>query len=166
MGAGKSKVRGRVNYNNNIAYHKYKKQYPDSDVTKQQFSDILLESNFAIRDTILDNPLGFKLPLSIGYIAVDKFKPNKQFKPIDWVASRRLGRQIPRTNLHTFGYTFKVKLYKNPSFRPMLGYIMNAHRLLKRKLAQNIIKEDKQYISIDPTYFSRRFRIDKIIKQP
>lgn len=164
MSSKPNKVRGRIGFINRHTYKAFIAKHPNETITYEQYIQILKASNAAIRDHILDHPLGFKLPYNLGYIAVDKFKGLKNYMAVDWINSRRLGRRIPLLNLHSFGYFFKIKLYKNPRIKPLQIYKMNPHRLINRKL--NIkIREGREYLEIDRSYFSNRFRIGNQIKE-
>ncbi len=164
MGSSKNKVRGRVDYIHRFTYKAFLKKYPDTPVTYNQFVEILKLSNNVIGEYIIENPLGFKLPYNMGYLAVDKFRPGKKHFSMDWAATRKFGKPIPNLNLHSFGYVFKVKLYKNNRLKPFLLHKMDAHRFLKRRIAQKIKSGKYEYISIDKSYYNRRFQIDKITK--
>lgn len=164
MGSGKSKISGRINYIKREEYNLFIEKYPSSEVTYDEFITVLKESTNVIKNQILDNPLGFKLPHNLGYIAVDKFKPNKKFVAVDWVNTRKLKKLVPLTNFHTFGHTYKIKLYKNSKVKPLFAYNMDAHRLLKRQLAKCIKENKRQYINIDRSYYSRRFNINNYLK--
>lgn len=165
MGAGSNKIVERVNYVNRGEYELFKLKYPDSEITYHTFINILKESTKAIRGHILDNPLGFKLPHNIGYIAVDKFKSKHDYIAVDWVNTKRLGHYIPLTNFHSFGYMYKIKFYPNMRINPIKNYALEAHRILKRMLATNIKQNLRQYISIDRSYYSRRFRIENFLNK-
>lgn len=164
MSAKPNKVRNRVGLINKQIYKAFIQKHPSVDVSEQQFLTILKESTKTIRDHILENPLGFKLPYELGYIAVDKFKGLKDYFGVNWIETRRLGKLIPLLNLHSFGYFFKVKFYPNPRIKPLQVYKMNAHRKLNRMLAKKI-KEGKEYIPIDKSYYSNRFKIGQTVKQ-
>lgn len=165
MGAGLSKVRNRTSLISRNQYKAFIKSHPKSTVTYEQFIAVLTESNKAIKEFILTNELGFKLPKNIGYIAVDKFKPNRKFTAVDWPNTLRLGKIIPLTNFHTFGYTFKIKLYKNQRMKPLEAYVMTPHRLLNRELAKRIKEGKQNYINLDKSYFSKRFTIENYLKE-
>lgn len=163
MSHKKNKITGRKGFVNRIGYKAFKAKYPGEQITYDEYISVLKASNMAIRDHILDNPLGFKLPYNIGYLAVDKFKGLSHYVAVDWVNSRRLGKLIPLTNLHSFGYFYKIKMYKNPKVKPLLVYRMEAHRIIKRMLAAKI-KAGKEYLQIDRGYFSKRFHIGETLK--
>lgn len=164
MGSGKTKIVNRVSYIKRQEYNLFIKKYPTSGITYIDFINILKGSNMVIKDQILDNPLGFKAPYNLGYFAVDRFKTSKKFVAIDWVNTKKLGKVVPLTNFHSFGHAYKIKLYKNPKMVSLFVYKMDAHRLLKRQLAKYIKEEKRQYIHIDKSYYSKRFNINKYLK--
>lgn len=163
MGIGKNKIQNRVGYINRESYNLFKEKYPENPTTYKQYIEVLKESTVAIHDHILDNPLGFKLPYNLGYIAVHKFKAKDDQTAVDWVNTRKLGRRIPLTNMHSFGYMYKIKYYPNPRVQPIKNFMFKAHRLLNRDLGKNIKQNLREYISIDRSYFSKRFNIDNYI---
>lgn len=165
MGAGKNKIVDRINYINREEYELFKEKYPTSSISYNNFINILKHSTKSIRDCILDNPLGFKLPYNLGYIAVDKFKSKRDYIAVDWVNSKRLGKRVPLTNFHSFGFMYKIKFYPNLRIVPIKNYALDAHRVLKRMLAVNIKQNLKQYIGIDRSYYSRRFNIDNLLNK-
>jgi hypothetical protein len=164
MGFGKNKIQNRANFINRETYVAFKEKFPDSKITYEQFILILKESTSTIRDHILDNPLGFKLPYNLGYIAVDKFKAKDDYVCIDWQATRRLGKRVPLTNLHSFGHIYKIKFFPNPRVHPLKNYAFKGHRILNRMLAANIKQNLREYINIERNYFSKRFNIDNYLK--
>lgn len=165
MGAGKNKIQNRISYINHKEYNLFKEKYPNTHINYNTFITVLKESTKTIRDHVLDNPLGFKLPYNLGYIAVDKFKAKKSYVAIDWVNTKRLGKHVPLTNLHSFGYMYKIKFYPNLRILPIKNYALDAHRVMKRMLAYIIKNDIHQYINIDRSYYSRRFRIDNLINK-
>lgn len=162
MSSGKYKTKNRINYSIAKYYEEFKEQNPNTKITAKQYVEILKESNRLIAVAILENPQGFKLPNNIGYIAIDKYKVREK-KPIDWTTTHKLKKLTFLTNLHSFGYIYRIRLYKNPSKTNLDLYVFKAQRLLKRSLAQKIFA-GKEYEHIDRTAFSRRFSIDKIFK--
>lgn len=163
MGVGKNKIQHRVNFINRESYNAFKAKFPESKITYNQYITVLKESTAAIRDHVLDNPLGFKLPYHFGYIAVDKFKAKAEYTAVDWINTRRLGRRVPLTNLHSFGYMFKIKFYPNPRIHCLKNYMFKPHRVINRMLGANIKQNLREYISIERNYFSKRFTIDNYL---
>lgn len=164
MGSNLNKIRERVGFINRETYLAFKEKYPDENITYSQYMQVLKESTRAIRDHVLENPLGFKLPYNLGYIAVDKYKPRSTFNVWDLRNSKLLHKQVPFLNLHSFGYMFKIRFYPNTRIKPLNVYKMNPHRIINRMLAKSI-KGGKEYLEIDRSYYSRRFRIDETINK-
>lgn len=164
MGSAKSKVTGRINYISKKEYLLFITKYPNSGISYEEFIKVLKQSTVRIKDTVLENPLGFKLPYNIGYITVRKFKTSKKYFAVDWVNTLKLGKRIPLTNFHSFGYGFKIDFFKNPKIKPLQVYKMNAHRSLNRALAQIIKTKENPYIELDKNYFSKRFNIENYLK--
>lgn len=164
MGANQNKVTGRINFVNHKTYKNFVKKYPQTTIRYEDFITILKTSNSFIRDSILNNPLGFKLPYELGYIAINKFKPGKKHVAIDWVNTLKYKKKIPLLNLHSFGYSYKINLYKHSTVAPIKVYNFSAHRILKRMLAARIKSGAEHYIEIDSTYYTKRHRIDKLTK--
>lgn len=159
---GLNKIRGRIGFINRISYKKFILKYPKSEITYEKYVNILKESNKTIRDHILVNELGFKLPLNLGYIAITKFKQRDNYKVTDWKNTKLLQKIIPIMNFHSFGYMFKIKLYKNNRIKPFEIYQMQAHRIIKRMLAQRIKSGKQNYLELDNSYFNKRFSIERI----
>lgn len=165
MSSGLYKTKNRVNHSTAKAYKEFKLKHPTIDITSQQYVDIVKRSNELIATAILENPYGFKLPEQLGYIAIDKFKPKKgsRIKPIDWITTNKTGKLTYLTNLHSFGFIYVIKWYKNPNRKFLDCYVFKAQKKLNRALAQKI-KAGKDYTKIDRSFFNRRFSIDKIFK--
>lgn len=161
---GVNKIGNRVNLLNKENYNEFKLKYPESDITYNNFVTILKESNELINYYILENELGFKLPNNLGYIAVNKFKQRGTYRVIDWKNTNKFNKIVPNLNLHSFGYMYTINLFKNPKSNALQVYKFNAHRLLKRELAQKI-KKGKDYYSIDRNFFSKRLNIDNYLKE-
>jgi hypothetical protein len=98
---------------NNIITEELYKSFKEEnaiEIDYETFRNIILKSNGIIVDIIANEALGFKLPESMGYIVVTKYKSNK--KAIDWKNTKKYGKVIYHTNLHSFGYTSHIKWCK------------------------------------------------------
>lgn len=162
MGTGLNKVRNRTGFVNRASYKDFIKKNPKSNIEYDKYIQILKESNKTIRECILTNELGFKLPLNLGYIAITKFKQRDNYVVTDWQNSVKYKKLIPLTNLHSFGWMFKIKFYKNHRIKPLEIYQMQAHRNIKRMLAQKIKSGQQNYLELDNSYFNKRFSIERI----
>lgn len=164
MVKGVNKVRDRKGYINRQTYNDFVEKYPTTTITYQQFIQTLKQSNAAAREYILTNELGFKLPYNLGYIAVTKFKQKETYKVTDWKNTNILKKIIPLTNFHSFGWMFKIKMYKNKKITPLQVYQMTAHRIIKRMLAAKIKEGKQNYIELEHAFFNKRFAISSIFK--
>ena len=108
------------------------------ELTDKEIRHVIITSNEEIAKTVAEHDEGFKLPESLGYIAVTKYKSKK--RAIDWVNSKKLKRKIYLTNLHSFGYIHHIKWYKKGSSNVALidAYILEPCRLLKRDVASKV----------------------------
>lgn len=168
MGSNKNKITGRITYNNKPTYTEFsntsKHVKSGLDISYEEYKKIISESNLEISNIILENELGFKLPLNIGYIAVTKFKQKDNYIVTDWANTRKFNKVIPQLNFHSMGHMYKIKLFKNNKLVPFRVYFMQAHRSLKRRLAAIIKKGKSNYLNLDNSYFTSKFNINKIFK--
>lgn len=75
------------------------------------FVTIINTSNEVIRRMCTTNIQGFKMPESLGYIAVTRYQPKPGARSIDWKRTRELGTRVYHTNFHSFGYKPKISWY-------------------------------------------------------
>lgn len=165
MGIGLNKIKNREGFVNRESYNLFIEKNKDSKITYEQYILILKNSLRITKQYILENPLGFKMPNNLGYITVCKYKPKTNRTPIDWVASKKLGKHVPLTNLHTFGYMYSINLYANPTIHSIKNYQFVPHRKLKRELGAQLKSGFNQHIHVDKSYFSRRFNIDNLLNK-
>lgn len=90
-------------------------------------------------------------------------KVESRIKPVDWITTNQTGKLTYLTNLHSFGYIYVIKIYKNPNKKNIDCYVFKPQKELKQALAKKI-KGGKDYHKLDRSFFSRRFSIDKIFK--
>lgn len=139
-----------------------KKDLPEIKyLTKQQVSAIIKESNKCIADHVITQPLGFKLPLQLGYLCVSKYMPKPYKVIVDWGSSKKFKKEIPFTNLHTFGYVYQIRWFKNPKNSTFNLYRHMAKRCVKRELAKNI-RAGTDFLALDRSYFEKKFNINNI----
>lgn len=172
MGAGLNKIRNRKGYINRKSYLEfiktsyYQKYISNGNppISYEEYIQTLKDSNAEIVEQILNNELGFKLPNNLGYIAINKFKQKKDYVVTDWQNSKKFSKFIPQLNLHTMGYMFKIKLFKNNNIKPLRVYFMQSHRTFKRELAKRLKEGKQKYLELDNSYFNKRFSIENIFK--
>jgi len=98
-----------------------------------------------LRDQIVEKSFEIKLPFNLGHLSVVKKKAeykNLKSMPIDWVASKKAGKQVRLFNTHTSGYSYSffwsrkyctVKNKNNYLFRPTRANSRRVAALVKNK---------------------------------
>lgn len=118
-------------------------------VDYKTFCEIIQKTNLIIRNSIVEEEAGIKLPESLGHIIVVKYKSKKV--PTDWVNSVKHKKKIPLLNLHSFGYIYHIKWFKiAASCANLYVYKFIPYRRLKRSVAK-AIKEGKKYFKWENT---------------
>jgi hypothetical protein len=123
------------------------------DITFEDFKNIIWTSNQIMADCIAEEEAGIEMPERLGNVVVTKYKGSKKKIPIDWVNSRRLGKQIPLLNLHSFGFIHHIKWFKMICiFKNRNIYKFEPYRLLKRAVAAKV-KAGKRFHQWDDSDF-------------
>lgn len=172
MGTGLNRVRNRVGYNNIETYKQFldSKLYTDyltkynKEISITDYKKIISETASTIRDEVINNAIGFKLPNALGYLCVIKFEQKDSYRVIDWGKTHTTGKTIHNMNLHSFGNMFKIKLFKNSYYHQFKNYAFVAHRIFKRQLAKQIKSGKQNYLPLDYSYFGKSFKINNILK--
>lgn len=139
---------------------KYKK-YTHADLKK-----IFDTANLHIREAIYNDPSGFRLPNSLGILAINKYKTNKLI--VDRKSSSLFKKEIPFLNLHSFGYMFNIKYCRvtNSNYKSLLKcFKFVPERNFKRGLAK-IIKETggEKYMAISNQSFLTKIALTKLFR--
>lgn len=136
---------------NNILGKKYNKKFNEDtklDISEKLQNQIIRASNQELANIIIAGEDGVRLPKGLGVIVVSKYK-TKKLAP-DFHTSKKVGKKVYYTNLHTYGYQFKIKWYRVDSTMLAFGgiYKFKACRLLSRAVAAHGKKTNGS------TYFS------------
>jgi len=163
---GKSLTGERYIIVNPKFFKKFKEDNPDIKISYKEFYDIISSANLKLQEGILNDPSGFKFPLNIGYLAVQKFKPTNRL--INRIHRRMTGRSVFNLNLHSFEWMFKVRWFKTTESRmtsKLHCYQFKACRAMKSKLSE-IIKSTggTKYVQYDTKHFYSRKLLEKINK--
>lgn len=117
-----------------ISVKLWKKYVKDSgsDVSYEDFKNILAESMSEIRKWVLKEPIGFQMP-GLGNVAVNRFKPKKDFKTF----INTTKGPVKNHNLHTGGDAFHLRWYHSSSSysKRMPYWFLKASRAFNRELA-------------------------------
>lgn len=102
------------------------------------FKKVIRTTCKKMAEAIASEPEGIQLP-GLGYIIVHKYKPKKI--PLNRVSTKRMGKNVPFLNLHSFGYMYKIMWYrKGMKVRNITVYNLKKDRTMKKALSDNIKK--------------------------
>lgn len=148
-----------------IKLHKRFMEATGISVSYSDFTSVIQESNILIRDIILNNPQGFKVPDMLGNLAVTKYKSKASTRIIDWGKTNKTGVRVYHNNFHTFGYKMRIQWYADTlaKCRNINIYKFIPDRLFARELAKSIFS-GKSYNEFSYEYFkTKKIRIGRII---
>lgn len=72
------------------------------------FSQIINDSLDFMRERLVHNISGFKMPEYMGYAAVTQYRPSKPKRLIDWAKTREHNVKVYHTNFHSLGYMPRI----------------------------------------------------------
>lgn len=107
---GTLKTGPRHNFLNLRFYNQFIKD-TGSNLTYKQFVDIIDSSCRKMKNKIIDNTEGFKMPEVLGYMATSRYKPKPGTRRVDFGKSQQLGFTVYHTNFHSFGYNARIQWY-------------------------------------------------------
>lgn len=127
------------------------------EISKKDFMNIIETSNRKIKEKVVNNVLGFKLPENLGYLAITSYKPKK--KKIDFNKTKKYGVTVYHTNFHSKGMDAKISWYTDQIAicKNIRGYKFTPDRDFT-KMKSIKLKEGKVY----PTYHYDDFRMKRI----
>lgn len=151
-------------------YQRFKLQFPEIDITYQQFKEIVYAYSAEFRQYILESGDVCKLPFGFGYFTVVK-KKVKRYKnfldengkpyinlPIDWKASREEGKRVYHLNFHTDGFRCRwfwhvhsARLYQSHNL------VFKPSRETSRLLAKYLNKPSSEYLQMYRELINSRF---------
>lgn len=140
-------------------YSRFCLTYPELGLSYKQWSKILYDYSYTVRDYMLDSGDKTKLPFGIGYFAIAKKRPKKHKTDpngkvwinlaIDWKKTKEEGKYMYLFNNHTDGYRYKWKwFYKTARFLMAGIWNFKPYRDNSRKLAEYIKKPNSKYSEI------------------
>lgn len=142
---------------------KYKGKYTHADLKK-----IFDTANLHIKQSVFEDPSGFRLPNNLGVLVVNKYKPKADKVIINRSQSKLYKKDIPYLNLHSFGNMFNIKYCKvtNSNYRNLLKcFKFIPERSFNRELAK-IIKTTggEQYLEKNDQSFISKTRLTKLFR--
>jgi hypothetical protein len=126
-------------------YKRFKEE-TNIEVDWKIYKQIILDSYREIMNVIIEDISGFKLPYNLGYLCVSLINFKTKSIAVDYYNSKKYKKQIPYTNLHSFGKRYCLKWFRfSEKFgESMYHYKMEFSREIKRSLAK-LIKDGKDY---------------------
>lgn len=120
------------------------KEKTKSDMSYNEFSLIIKESNKKIHEAVIEDADGFKLPENLGYLCVIKYKTKK--KAVNWADTKKYGKTIYYLNLHSFGFRYHIKWFKTGISRFAFNevYKFAPLRILRTEVSKSI-RSEKNY---------------------
>lgn len=140
---------------NKELYDFYKASTSDP-VDYKTFLSIVLETNRNIKQWVLEEPSGFMLPNTLGFLAINKFKPKKCYasEPLSKIFKTRM----PSLNLHSYGCVFFIDWFnRGARVKRIRTYQFHAERKFKRALAQKIFEGSTIYNYYHKDHFRNIF---------
>lgn len=107
------------------------------------FLTIVRKTNEIIKESIIEEEAGVKLPENLGHIIVTKYKSKRI--AWDWYNTLKYNTKVPHLNLHSFGFIHHIKWFIiGVKCANVKIYKLEPYRILKRGVAKSI-KEGKKY---------------------
>lgn len=124
------------------------------------WKSMMLRMTELMGEAMLDDHLGFTLPVNLGMLRVVKMKPRKnaELKPmIDFKHLIQTGKVKRQHNLHSFGAVYRIEWIRlrTTQFANQGLYRFKACRPLNRRLAQ-LIFSGKDYLPRQRDSYSHR----------
>lgn len=110
-------------------------EHTGSKLTYPEWRNSIKSFNTLWRETMLLSPFGYELPQGLGVIAVDKYQSDRDIVNVS--ASVKHNRPVKYLNLHTFGFRYKIKWYRDRvvNFKYHKLYKFTPARDMNRQLA-------------------------------
>lgn len=124
--------------------------------------NIINHANKIVGEVVKNEVDGFKIPFGMGYLCVTKYTPSKP--AINWPETKKIGKYVYFTNMHTDGYSCRVMWYR-------VGRADNAHyhEVFKFKAMKNLgkevsdlFREGKNYTAWEVTDFIEKGRLENL----
>jgi len=157
----------RINIIDRSLWKRFQEKY-GLELPYNQFVTIIKASSARIKDKVTNNVNGFKLPETMGYQAVTRYK-NKNKYIVDWGSTTKEGTTIYYTNFHSSGYQARIVWLTDrlSNCKYVNIYKFVPDRLFVRGISDSI-KKGKIYNEHTYAEFKSkmiRINIDKLLKK-
>lgn len=143
--------RGRYIVLNRELFQNYKAAVEKPIEDYNLFKDIIEDFNEEIKNSVISNRDGFKLPAMMGVMGICSYK-TKTRPPVDWAASEESGLKLREYNLHTGGLSCKIvySVYKAKyKFRNWALWRFEGNRDFKTRVSSAFIEDYTYYKRMD-----------------
>lgn len=143
-------------------YEKHLVEKHNTSLSYKQCGDIIRHANKVVAEVVKNEVDGFKIPYGMGFLCVTKYTPSKP--AINWPETRKIGKYVYHTNMHTDGYSCRVMWYR-------VGRADNAHyhEVFKFKAmdglsteVSELFKNGKNYTAWEVADFIEKGRLENL----
>lgn len=138
-------------------WEEFCKEYPQVNISFEEYKQICWTSNSMYAKYVMEGER-VKLPQGFGSLAINKKKQTHKIikdgkekitLAVNWVESKKKGKKVYYSNLHTQEYRFKWYWFKNEVFLQHTQlWQFNATRMNSRHLAKLLKQENSPYLYI------------------
>lgn len=147
----------------------YKKSVENPVEDFSLFKDVIEEFNTCVKEAVLKNRDGVKLPAMMGVLAICSYRPSKR-PPVNWKNSLETGLKLKEYNLHTAGLACKIVYsaycakYK---FRNWRLWKFEGNRDFKLRVSTTFEHNFRYYKRMDnKSNVSKMFKDEYKVKKP
>lgn len=137
-------------------WKRFCEEFPDINLSYLDWSNIIYNFNYNLRDYCLETGDKIKLPWGFGDIAISKKKRKKRITlpngeerinlAIDWKKTKELGKRIYHFNFHTNGFNFKWKWFPSSGrFKGHYVWVFKPSRISSRLISHYVNVENQQF---------------------
>lgn len=160
---------GRYNVLNKNLFNQYKVDIENPIQDFSLFNKVIREFNNEIKEAVISNRDGVKLPAFMGVLAVCSYKPTRN-PPINWAASEENQVKLKEHNLKTAGLACKLvySVYSAKyKFRSWALWRFEGNRDFKKRVSEGFIKNYNHYKRMDnKAHVSKMFNENYVTQMP
>lgn len=150
------KARGKGKLQNALTmpdfYEEYISHFDESHpyhIPYSEYAAIVSEYLKYVSEVIVVKSMTFKLPFRLGTLSVYKHKPvyhSTRRMPIDWQATKKLGKAVYNFNEHSNSYSYSFKWDRNGAVdKHMILYAFKPSRSNARQVARLVKTRENDY---------------------
>lgn len=147
----------------NSKFFKEYKEKTGSEISYDDFVNVIKNSNVKIAEIVANEQEGFKLPENLGYIVVTQYKTKK--RPTDYNKSKVYDTRVIHNNLHTNGEMGAIRWFNNRINRNFFTtiYKFKGCRTLTRAVSASL-KNEKSFLDWSASDFFNHNQVSRLFK--